>query len=468
MGKTKFQTSWKNDRPWLFEVKNNVHEARCQVCRDTLNISSGIGVIKAHENRPKHLSNLQSSKNQLTFVAKEKGSLTLQSNSGGVYLSSEEQKWKAEILQALNVVDKNFSFSSCASDNYLNREKFPDSEVAKAYEMSSTKVAYLIRFGIATFFKEELAKEVQGRPFTFHFDESTNSQTKKQYDGYVRFFSFTSGEVVIAYCGTLFVGRCSATDMLDHLQTFFKKQNLNVKMLLNLGMDGPNVNLAFKELLKKNLSESYQSTFIDIGTCALHIANNAFGKLVTILNSIVELDQMAIDFHFFFKYSAGRREDFAQVSEITGVISQHLEKHCTSRWISLDKVLVKLIEQFDNLKEYFLTTVKSLPGFKGKTGISSTIRYKRIKEYLTDKRVFIIMHFVASVAQDFQVFMKLLQTRSPMIHILHSKCMELIHTLLQRFMKQEKIMKSNDENKPIGANKLIDLKVDEPSNQKVT
>ena len=59
---------------------------------------------------------------------------------------------------------------------------------------------------------------------------------------------------------------------------------------------------------------------------------------------------MAIDFHFFFKYSAGRREDFAKVLEITGILSRHLEKHCTSRWISLDKVLVKLIKQFDNLK----------------------------------------------------------------------------------------------------------------------
>ena len=74
--------------------------------------------------------------------------------------------------------------------------------------------------------------------------------------------------------------------------------------------------------------------------------NNGFGKFVKEIDDIVELDQMAIYFHFFFKYSAGRREDFAKVSEIMGI----LEKHCTSRWISLDKVLVKLLEQFDNLK----------------------------------------------------------------------------------------------------------------------
>ena len=50
---------------------------------------------------------------------------------------------------------------------------------------------------------------------------------------------------------------------------------------------------------------------------------------------------MAIDFHSFFKYSAGRWEDFEKIIEITGVIAQ-LEKHCTFKWTSLDKVLVKL------------------------------------------------------------------------------------------------------------------------------
>ena len=69
---------------------------------------------------------------------------------------------------------------------------------------------------------------------------------------------------------------------------------------------------------------------LNLGTCALHTVNNAFGKLVKTLSEIVDLDQMAIDFHFFFKYSAERRKDFEKVSEITGVLTQHLNKLCTS------------------------------------------------------------------------------------------------------------------------------------------
>ena len=87
---------------------------------------------------------------------------------------------------------------------------FFDSEIANYYEMSSAKVMYImeVRYGIAKYFKK--------KAFTFHFDEITTSQTKKQYDGYVKFFSLESGEVVIAYCGTLFIGRFSAPDMVNH------------------------------------------------------------------------------------------------------------------------------------------------------------------------------------------------------------------------------------------------------------
>ena len=75
------------------------------------------------------------------------------------------------------------------------------------------------------------------------------------------------------------------------------------------------------------------------------------------------------------------------IVEINGLIAQHLEKHCTPRWI---KVLVELIEQFENLKEYFLKTLPEFPGFKAKSGIGSTTRCKSTKDYLTDQRVLIL------------------------------------------------------------------------------
>ena len=103
-----------------------------------------------------------------------------------------------------------------------------------------------------------------------------------------------SGEVVIASCGNLFVASISAPDMVNHLKISAAKQNLDVKLLLNLGMDSSKINLTFQNLVINELKEHYHTTLTDLGTCSLHCANNRFGKLIKEIDDIVELDRMAI------------------------------------------------------------------------------------------------------------------------------------------------------------------------------
>ena len=45
-------------------------------------------------------------------------------------------------------------------------------------------------------------------PFTFKFDETTTSQIKKQYDGYIQYWYRKHGKVLSAYVGSLFLGHC--------------------------------------------------------------------------------------------------------------------------------------------------------------------------------------------------------------------------------------------------------------------
>ena len=58
---------------------------------------------------------------------------------------------------------------------------FPNYKIARKYKQSETKVKYSVQFGIA---KQDFSKT----PFTFKFDETTTSQIKKQYDGYIYYW----------------------------------------------------------------------------------------------------------------------------------------------------------------------------------------------------------------------------------------------------------------------------------------
>ena len=133
---------------------------------------------------------------------------------------------------------------------------------------------------------------------SFKLDETTTSQVKNSMT-YVQYWSKTWNRMEISYCGSLFMDHCPAEKLVDHFFEFVNKLGLNLKFLLHICMDGPNVNLKFEKLLSDSLTlVKVETSFLKTGTCPLHIIYNSFRKGVTSLK--FDIDQYAIDIHFFF------------------------------------------------------------------------------------------------------------------------------------------------------------------------
>ena len=154
----------------------------------------------------------------------------------------------------------------------------------------------------------------------------------------------------MVYCGTIMVDHCLAGKLLEHFLEFTEKINLDLKLMLHIGMDGPSVNLKFEDLLKSSPHiKSLGTTILSIGTCPLHIVHNAFRAGVNALN--FNIDSFIINSNFFFKLSAARRADYKQMQEFTDVISHLVQKHSSARWVTLRKISVTVSEQYQNLRE---------------------------------------------------------------------------------------------------------------------
>ena len=153
------------------------------------------------------------------------------------------------------------------------------------------------------------------------------------------------------------------------------------------------------------------------------------------------------------------------MSSITDVTSQFVLKHCQSWWLSLDRVLVRIVEQFKNLKEYFLVKLHSLPGFTGKNGIRETNHYQRICKALTDPKTKIYMSFIIDLAQNFKDFILPLQSVEPKIHLLYNKSTKLISDVAFRFIDKEKIFNANGKLLP--KDNLLQV-IKDKENHKVT
>ena len=114
--------------------------------------------------------------------------------------------------------------------------------------------------------------------------------------------------------------------------------------------------------------------------------------------------EFAFDLHEFFKYSKKKIGDYFSTDFITDLEPQHMIRHSETRWFSLQKVLMRIYEQLQNLKVYFLQTVTKHQSLKGKNGVGANERCLRIKNILTTKKLPAVMSAVIYVSQLFQPY----------------------------------------------------------------
>ena len=76
----------------------------------------------------------------------------------------------------------------------------------------------------------------------------------------------------------LFIGHRNSDQLLEHYQTFVSRLGLDSHYLLHIGMDGPNVNLAFEKKLRQYFEDELGSSFLSLGSCSPYPVHTAFRK----------------------------------------------------------------------------------------------------------------------------------------------------------------------------------------------
>lgn len=113
---------------------------------------------------------------------------------------------------------------------------------------------------------------------------------RRQYGAYHMYCKPKNNKIITSHC--------PAADVLQHFQTFVFKLSLDVCLLINLWMNGSNVNLSFQRKLISVLVENFETEIITIETCPFYKVNTAFGNAVAQIHKLIDVDQFAIGVHF--------------------------------------------------------------------------------------------------------------------------------------------------------------------------
>ena len=92
-------------------------------------------------------------------------------------------------------------------------------------------------------------------------------------DLHVRFWDIENNCVATWYLNSKFLGKVAGQDVYEKFNECISEVDEN--KLLQVSSDGPNVNLAFLDLLNEHRSDNELSRLINIGTCGLHTTNNS-------------------------------------------------------------------------------------------------------------------------------------------------------------------------------------------------
>ena len=308
MGKRHFQKSWLENtdsnnqlvRVWC--VPKDDFTVTCKVCSTDIIIQHmGFSALRQHSEKQKHrgLSGVDlfsegKPKQQALlsqYFVKNLGPTadestkeeTASTAADSVGWTVSQKATKAEIIATMQFAANNVPISQADNLAACYQEQFPDSEIAQV-AISKNKMSYLIGYGLGPYLTQQTVKElVDGNSyFTLQFDETVSAQTKKHMDLLIWYWSETSNEVKVKYLTSLMFGSATASIVVRDITYALKKLGVPIKLMVSLGMDGPNVNKSIRDKLNDIKKEKGLPKLVMCPpSCLIHVCHNSFKKGLT-------------------------------------------------------------------------------------------------------------------------------------------------------------------------------------------
>ena len=168
---------------------------------------------------------------------------------------------------------------------------------------------------------------------------------------------------------------------------------------------------------------------MELGSCSIHIVHNAFGKGLEKFGK--EIDQLCLDIHSLFKYSAARWEDFRKVQMELELVPANFQQHTEVRWLSLGPAISRILEQWDAIT-HFVTELS-----KDTKKIPKSSNFKRVYLLLGTKEkgsTKACLEFLNDVVPVFQQVLLIFEKNSPVVHILYDTLCESLLKPFRRFL----------------------------------
>ena len=341
-------------------------------------------------------------------------------------MGMSNQRLTAEMKMAVLTASSNVSLAFHDKLSPMIRSVFPDSRIASNYHSASTKATCMLNLAVAPILIEDLVKSMKEHPFSISTDGSNDTGLEKMNPATVRIYDLKENCV-----STRFLDMCVSSSSTAH--SLYNSLNGKLEELLqhpnpwdlctSVGVDNTSVNIGIRDSIKTRVLERNSSVFFN--GCPCHIIHNAARKASDELCSFCgfDIEELCIDIFYWFEKSTKRKNGLQSYCTFCDQEYRAMMKHVTTRWLSLERAVERVLKQYESLKSYFRSENEAQP------------RFKRLYDLFEDPMTEVYLLFFQSILPCFTHTNQFLQREEPLIHVLQPQLLNLFKKILGKFVK---------------------------------
>lgn len=437
--KQKFKDSWieqlGGEGDWLTHTK--YQEPFCKVCQKLL--KGGITHIKRHCSTVMHKKNFRAAK----MTPKVDKSFFLNSHK-----KLSEQVRTAEILLIMFLAEHNLPFLLLDHLTKLLPVLCPDSEIAKHIHCGRKKGTNLCVNLIGPTQISMLAKELNNSFFSLIVDEMTDVSVCKTLAVVVRYYQNSVEKVCDRFLGLVEVEKGSAESLFNSIIELLNNYKIKIENMIGFAADNASVMMGKKNGLQAKFKQIIPHVFV-MG-CVCHSFNLCSSAACKMLPSSVE--EFCRDVCNYFSHSSNRLKDLKKCQMFAKIEPHKMLKLSQTRWLSLQMVVNRILEQWNALLLFFTSEVSE--------NDDANIGHARhILEALKNpvfKLYLLYLKYVLDIVNRLNLEF---QSEDLKLHVLQSRISTLVRTLIRNYVKKEHLL--DDLDKTNFSNPRVFLKLEE-------
>lgn len=356
----KFRSEWKQQFPWLLEKAGQCY---CSVCERTL--VNHLSHLKNHATKSAHVQRLEQKKNQVQldqFFTEEQRSL-------------DKQVMQAELTLVMFCICHNLPFLLMDFLPFLLRECCPDSRIAKLIKCGRTKATQLADT-LGGKARENITSTMQSSKFSLIVDETTDVSDRKCLVLVVRYFDRISKSIKDRFLSLLELVQADAKSIYETIKAFFDKNNIPIENLIGLATDGASTMAGELNGLKTKLKRDTDFFYIKCTCHSLHLCSSYACKKLPL-----DVENLCRKVYNFFAHSSKRIHELKEFQEYCNSEPHKMLGLSVTRWLALEAVVSRIIEQWKPLQLYFLSCALEVNGGKP-IEISNLLANEEIRVYM--------------------------------------------------------------------------------------